>query len=217
MKKLWFSERVLGLMVGLLVISRPINAAELKEKVIRELAADLAELSRMVQPEMGQPEVVSRTLPEDWIVGGVVANLEPIWQKAAKDAGFHKGANIATVNKAFKPTSIVTIPVLVQGAGKLLKAEGVRESYLAFDFIPEARLTWGAYPVAGYPAVRAGPPAARYRGWPELGVEAQESRIKRLLDKINQMVKKYTKKGIVVTGFSINIPIFSASVNFVLE
>jgi len=217
MKKLWFSGRVLWLMVALLVISRPINAEELKEKVIRELAADLAELSRIVQPEMVQPEVVSRTLPEDWIVGGVVANLKPIWQKAAKDVGFHKDANIATVNKAFKPTSMVTIPVLVQGAGKLLKAEGVRESYLAFDFIPEAWLAWGGYPVAGYPGVRAGPPEARYRGWPELGVEAQERTIKRFLEKINQMIETIKGEGIVVRGFSIYIPVVLGSVNFELE
>lgn len=199
-KKLWFSGRILWLMVGLLVISRPISAAELKEKVIRELASDLAELSRMVQTK-----VLARTLPEDWIVGGAVADLRPTWQKAAKDAGFQEYANIATVNKAFRPTSMVAFSVLLTGPVKLLQAEGVSERYVAFDFVPESTITLGAPPVVGY----AGPPE-RVEG-------LEEDRIKRLLDKINQMVKKYTKKGIVVKGFSINIPVFSASVNFELE
>lgn len=200
MKKLWLSEKVLWLMVGLLVISVPVNAVELKEEVIRELAADLAELSRMVQPK-----VVSRALPQDWIVGGVVADLEPIWQKAAKDAGFHEYANIATVNKAFKPDSMVSFPVSLRGPSKLLKAEGVAEQYSAFDFSLGAMPTYGGYPTVGYT-----PPA-------KLGEDPEERRIKHLLDKINQMVKKYTGKGIVIKGFSINIPPISASVNFEFE
>lgn len=201
MKKWWFFGTVLLLMIGLLVVSGPVSAAGLKEKVIRELAADLAELSKIVQPK-----VVAGSLPEDWIVGGVVADLEPIWQKAAKNAGFREYGNIATVNKAFKPTSMVVFPVLLGGPTKSLKVEGVSEQYVAFDFTPAATLTWGEDIVIGYAKDRS-----------KVVEDLEESRIKRILDKINQMVKKYTGKGIIPKGFSISFPLFSASVNFEFE
>ena len=200
MKKWWFFGKALSLMVGLLVVSGPISAAGLKEKVIRELAADLAELSEIVQPK-----VVAGSLPEDWIVGGVVADLEPIWQEAAKNAGFREDGNIATVNKAFKPTSMVVFPVLLGGPTRSLEVEGVSEPYVAFDFAPAATLIWGEE------RVLAGP------GLPERARARERSRIKRVLDKINQMVENYTSKGIVPRGFSINIPLFSVSVNFEFE
>ena len=44
-----------------------------------------------------------------------------------------------------------------------------------------------------------------------------ETKIKSFLDKLNQISKKYTGKGIVVKGFTINIPPVSASVNFEFE
>ena len=198
MKKWWFFGTVLSLTIGLLVVSGPVSAVGLKEEVIRELAADLAELSKIAQPK-----VVARSLPEDWIVGGVVADLEPIWQKAAKNAGFRKYGNIATVNKAFKPTSMVVFPVLLGGPTRSLKVEGVSEQYVAFDFTPAATLTWGEDIVIGY--------AGRQEVVEDLG----EGRIKRILDKINQIVKKYTGKGIIPKGFTIRFPLFS--VNFELE
>ena len=121
MKGIVLTVRIaLLIMVSILINSKAIQAAELKDEVIKELTSDLTELSKMIQPKVA----TAKNFPPDQIVVGTVEDLTSDWLTAAKKAGFSENATIATMSKAFKENSFVMTPAVVRGPTKFLKVEG---------------------------------------------------------------------------------------------